>query len=139
MTIHFRPTYRPTPAGARTERAIVRLLQEQGIRATKISRAWCAGADLRVPILGVDRAVEVKCCAAGFSQRYDWLKQRDVLIVKVDRQEPSVVLRISVAAEIAKGSDVIRNFPAKGNIAGRAAACIRSANFKMRLPTRPVL
>jgi hypothetical protein len=102
MTLHFHPTCRPTPAGARTERAIVRLLQEQGIAATKISRAWCVGADLCVPILGVDRGVEVKCCAAGFRQLYDWLKQRNVLIVKADRQEPLVVLRMSLTTEIAK-------------------------------------
>ena len=88
--------------GARTERAIVRLLQRQRIPAKKISRAWCVGADLCVPILGVDRGVEVKCCAAGFSQLYDWLNQRDVLIV--NRQEPLVVLRMSLATEIAKGT-----------------------------------
>jgi hypothetical protein len=87
--------------GARTERAIVRLLQAQGIAATKISRAWCAGADLHAQILGVDRAVEVKCRAAGFNQLYDWLDERDVLIVKADRQEPLVVLRMSLAAMIA--------------------------------------
>jgi hypothetical protein len=76
--------------GARTERAIVRLLQGQGVLAKKM------------PILGVDRGVEVKCCAAGFSQLYDWLNQRDVLIV--NRQEPLVVLRMSLATEIAKGT-----------------------------------
>lgn len=88
--------------GARTERAIVRLLRAQGIAASKISRAWCAGADLCVHILGVNRAVEVKCRAAGFSQLYDWLNGRDILIVKSDREEPLVVLRMSLAAEIAK-------------------------------------
>lgn len=67
----------------------------------KISRAWRADADLRVPILNVDRAVEVKC-RAGFRQLYDGLNQRDVLIVKADRQEPLVVLRMSLATEIAK-------------------------------------
>ena len=55
-----------------------------------------------MPILGVDRAVEVKCRSAGFSQLYDWLNDRDVLIVKADRQEPVVVVRLSLAAEIAK-------------------------------------
>jgi len=54
--------------GARTERAVVRLLQGQGVPAKKISRAWCVDADLYVPILGVDRGVEVKCRFAGFSQ-----------------------------------------------------------------------
>jgi hypothetical protein len=108
--------------GARTERAIVRLLQDQGVPAKKISRAWCAGADLRVPILGVDRAVDIKCRAAGFRQLYGWLDGREVLVVKADRQQPLVVLPLSLAAEIAKGGDATRNFPAKGTIAGRAAA-----------------
>jgi hypothetical protein len=53
-------------------------------------------------LLGSDRAVEVKCRAAGFSQLYDWLNARDVLIVKGDRQEPLVIVRLSLAADIAK-------------------------------------
>lgn len=62
--------------GARTECAIVRLLQASGIEATKISGAWLPGADLRLPI------------------------------VKADRQEPLVVLRMSLAAQIAtSGND----------------------------------
>jgi Holliday junction resolvase len=88
--------------GNRTERAIVRLLQAQGIAATKISGMYKPGADISMSLLGSDRAVEVKCRAAGFRQLYDWLHQRDVLIVKSDRQEPLVVVRLSLAAEIAK-------------------------------------
>jgi hypothetical protein len=88
--------------GVRAERAIVRLLQEQGIVADKISGMYKPGADLPVPLLAVDRAVEVKCRAAGFRQLYDWLNGRDVLIVKADRREPLVVVRLSLAAEIAK-------------------------------------
>ena len=41
----------------------------------------------------------MKCRAAGFRQLHDWLHRRDVLI---DRQEPLVVVRLSLAAEIAK-------------------------------------
>jgi hypothetical protein len=110
VTLHFDPNRpkqrmsgrRSRDTGARSERATVRLLQRQGIPAKKISRAWCVGADLCVPILGVDRGVEVKCCAPDFSQHYDWLIQRDLLIVKADRQERLVVVRMSLAAEIAK-------------------------------------
>jgi hypothetical protein len=88
--------------GARTERAIVRLLQDQGIAAEKISGMYKPGADLSVPVLGVDRAVEVKCRADGFRELYGWLDERDILIVKADRREPLVILRLSLAAEIAK-------------------------------------
>jgi hypothetical protein len=55
-----------------------------------------------VPLLAVDRAVEVKCRATGFRQLYDWLNGRDLLIVKADRREPLVIVRLSLAAEIAK-------------------------------------
>ena len=88
--------------GARAERAIVRLLQRQGIVAEKISGMYKPGADLCVPLLAVDRAVEVKCRATGFRQLYDWLNGRDLLIVKADRREPLVIVRLSLAAEIAK-------------------------------------
>ena len=90
--------------GARTERAIARLLQAQGIAATKISGMYKPGADICVPLLGVDRPVEVKCRATGFAQLYGWLDGRDILILKADRQEPLVVLRLSLATEIAKGT-----------------------------------
>ena len=85
--------------GARTERAIARLLQGQGIAATKISGMYKPGADICGPLLGT--AVEVKCRAAGFRQFRDWLNERDLRIVKADRQEPLVVLHLSLAAEIA--------------------------------------
>ena len=88
--------------GARAERAIVRLLQGQGIMAEKISGMYKPGADLRVPLMGRDLCVEVKARADGFGELYCWLHQRDVLIVKADRQEPLVVVRLSLAAEIAK-------------------------------------
>jgi len=90
--------------GARTERAIVRLLQGQGIAATKISGMYKPGADLSVPVLGADRAVEVKCRADGFRELYGWLDSRDVLIVKADRREPLVVVRLSLAAEITRAN-----------------------------------
>ena len=46
---------------------------------------------------GVDRAVEVKCRAAGFKQFCDWLDKHDVLIAKSDRLEPLVAVRLSLA------------------------------------------
>jgi len=47
--------------GNRVERAIVRLLQAQGFAAEKVSRMYRPGADISVPLLGIDRDVEVKC------------------------------------------------------------------------------
>jgi hypothetical protein len=88
--------------GGLTERAIVRLLRAQGVVATKINGIYKPSADISMALLGTDRAVEVKCRAAGFKELYTWLNDRDVLIVKADRQEPLVVLRMSLAAEIAQ-------------------------------------
>jgi hypothetical protein len=51
---------------------------------------------------GAEVCVKVKARADGFRELYCWLNQRDVLIAKGDRQEPLVVTRPSLAAEIAK-------------------------------------
>ena len=49
---------------------------------------------------GRDLCLEVKARADGFPELYGWLNGRGVLIVKADRQEPLVVVRLSLAAEI---------------------------------------
>jgi hypothetical protein len=77
-------------------------LRGQGVAAANISRVYKPVAKRSMPLLGTHSAVEVKSRATGFAQLYDWLNDRDVLIGKADRQEPSVVLRLSLAAEIAK-------------------------------------
>jgi hypothetical protein len=97
----------PAPRkGNRLERALVRLLQAHGFDAARVPLSGTAGGrfsgDLAVPVLGRDLCVEVKARAAGFRELYSWLDRRDVLIVKADRQEPLVVVRPSLAAEIAK-------------------------------------
>jgi hypothetical protein len=74
-----------------------------GARAV-VRRGWCwrCAGDIVLPLLGRDLCVEVKARADGFRELYCWLNQRDVLIVKADRQEPLVVVRLSFATEIAK-------------------------------------
>jgi hypothetical protein len=88
--------------GARTDRAICSIAAGKGYRGERIFRMYKRGSDLHMPSLGVDCAVEVKRLATGFTQLYDWLNGHDTLIVKADRQEPLVILRMSLAAEIAK-------------------------------------
>jgi Holliday junction resolvase len=89
--------------GARSERAIARLLQAQSFAATKISRAYQAGHD-RELLLGDDRMLRIECKARanGFRELYSWLNERDILILKADRREPLVVVRLSLAADIAR-------------------------------------
>src|SRR5882724_9686292 len=95
--------------GNRAERAIVRYLQERGFAAERVPLSGSAGGsylgDLTVPVIGVDRVVEVKVRATGFRQLYDWLIDRDILIVRADRNEPLVVLPLKLAAEIASAAD----------------------------------
>ena len=94
--------------GARTERGIVNALKASGIAAVRVPLSGAVGGrfggDIVLPLMGRDLCVEVKARADGFRELYSWLNQRDVLIVKADRQEPLVVLRMSLAAEIAEGT-----------------------------------
>lgn len=91
--------------GNRAERAIVRYLQDHGFAAERVPLSGSAGGsylgDLTVPVIGVERVVEVKCRADGFRELYKWLIDRDILIVRADRSEPLVVLPLKLAAEIA--------------------------------------
>jgi Holliday junction resolvase len=92
--------------GARTERAIVHALQGHGFAAARVPLSGSIGGrfggDVVTPFNGRDLCLEVKARADGFRELYGWLEDRDVLIVKADRQEPLVVVRLSLAAEIAK-------------------------------------
>lgn len=87
----------------------MRFLQERGFAAEKISGMYKPGADVTVPVGGRDLQVEVKCRQNGFREPYTWLIDRDVLIMKADRQEPLVVLRLSLAAEIAQAAERSRS------------------------------
>jgi hypothetical protein len=55
--------------------------------------------------LGIDRKVEVKVRGNGFNRLYDWLEGNDFLVVRSDRKEPLVVLRMKFAAEIAAAAE----------------------------------
>jgi hypothetical protein len=60
--------------------------------------------DIVLPLMGRDLCLEAKARADGFRELYGWLDQRDVLIVKADRQEALVVVRLSLAIEIAQAT-----------------------------------
>jgi hypothetical protein len=87
--------------GATEERALVRFLQQRGFAAEKVSRTGYRGPDLSVPLLGIDRAVEVKARGNGFATLYRWLGNADLLIVRANRREPLVVVPLWLASEIA--------------------------------------
>jgi Holliday junction resolvase len=95
--------------GGRTERHVVHFLQEHGFSAERVPLSGAAhgrfGGDVSVPLLNVDRRVEVKCRATGFRQLYGWLSGADFLVVKSDRREMLVVLPLRLAIEIARAAE----------------------------------
>ena len=95
--------------GNRTERAIVRLLQERGLAAERVPLSGAVrgrfGGDVSVPVLGKDLRCEVKCRGGGFRRLYDWLDGADVLILRADRRGLLVVVPIELAAEVAMAAE----------------------------------
>ena len=95
--------------GNRAERALVRLLQDHGFAAERVPLSGSAGGryvgDFTLPILGLDRTVEVKVRARGFAQLYDRLDERDMLVVRADRRNPLVVIPLPLAVEIAAAAE----------------------------------
>jgi Holliday junction resolvase len=103
----------PRQKGNRVERFLVNLLQERGFAAERIPLSGAAGGsfkgDVTVALLGVDRTAEVKARKHGFQQLYQWLDGNDLLIVKQDRAEPIVIIKLTLAVEIAAAAE--RNKP----------------------------
>jgi hypothetical protein len=91
--------------GARTERSLVNAMQSHGA-AVRVLLSGAVGdrfaGDVLLPMMGRDFCVALTARADGFRELYRWLDQRDVLIVKADRQKPLVIVWLSLAAEIAK-------------------------------------
>ena len=111
--------------GAAEERAMVRYLQARGFAAEKSSRAGYRGPDLTVPLLGIERVVEVKCRANGFRELYAWLTDRDILIVRANRREPLCILPMWLASEIAAEAE---GFARKDIKSERAFASTKELN-----------
>jgi Holliday junction resolvase len=99
----------PKQKGDRAERLVVSLYQAAGFAAERTLKAGATPGrtlnthDVTVPLNGIDRRIEVKCRAAGFSQVYRWLIDAGNfgLVVKADRREPLIVLRLQDAIDIA--------------------------------------
>src|SRR3954470_5054074 len=86
--------------GARTERAVVKALRDEGVAAERIPLSGAVGgrfsSDITVPILGRDVKVEVKCRADGFREIYRWLGSENYgLVIKADRLRPLIVLALA--------------------------------------------
>jgi hypothetical protein len=53
----------------------------------------------------VDKRFECKCRAAGFVEIYKWLAEHYGLVIRSDRNQPLVVLRLRDFAELAIRAD----------------------------------
>ena len=85
----------PRQKGDRLERAVVRTLQEAGVDAKRVPLSGSAAGypgDVVATLAG--RELTLECKARKASPLYGWLADRDALIVKADRQEPLVALRL---------------------------------------------
>ena len=98
--------------GDRAEREAVNLLQEFGISAERVPLSGSSGgrysADIAVPVLGIDRKLECKCRGSGFVSLYRWLAPVYGLVLRADRAEPLIVLRLKDFAELAIAADKSR-------------------------------
>ena len=85
------------------ELAVAKVLQANGFSAAKISRAYQAGHDIVLSLTVAISVRTVKARADGFQCAvFAGSTSRDLLIVKADRQEPLVILRLSLATQIVK-------------------------------------
>jgi hypothetical protein len=92
--------------GIRNELMVAHQLQEAGFAATRVPLSGGAGGkfsgDVTFPLFGLDRKLEVKSRATGFSQIYTWLADNYGLIIRRDRDTPLLVIRLADAIAVAK-------------------------------------
>jgi hypothetical protein len=92
--------------GSGFELEVVKILQEQGIAAEKVPLSGAAGGsftgDIDCPVRGIDRKLECKRRRRQFSTIFGWLGGNYGLVVRDDRTEPLVILRLADFAELAK-------------------------------------
>ena len=92
--------------GSRFERAVVKLLNALGIAAERVPLSGSAGGsfsgDIKAELFGKPFVIEAKARGAGFKQLYDWLEGRDALVLRADRKEALVVLKMSEAERIVR-------------------------------------
>jgi hypothetical protein len=95
--------------GGRMERSVVKVFQDNGVGAERVPLSGASGgrfsADITVPILGRDVKLECKVRASGFRTIYGWLSDNYGLVVKADRAEQLIVLRLEDFAHLARLSD----------------------------------
>lgn len=95
--------------GSRFEREVVDILQDCGIAAAeRVPLSGSAGGsftgDIDCPVQGIDRKLECKRRRRGFATLYGFLGSNYGLVVRDDRTEPLVVMRLRDFAELARAA-----------------------------------
>lgn len=96
----------PRQKGDRLERAVVNQLQAAGLAAKRVPLSGSVQGypgDVSVTLAGRELCVEVKS-RKDFKTLYGWLENRDALILKADRKDPLLVLRLDDVLELIEGS-----------------------------------
>lgn len=92
----------PRQKGNRVEREVVKQLQGAGLDAKRVPLSGSAAGypgDVCVKLKGRELCVEVKA-RADFKTLYGWLQGRDALVLKADRREPLIVIRLQDLLDI---------------------------------------
>lgn len=95
----------PRQKGDRAERDLVKRLQAAGLDAKRVPLSGSAKGypgDVAVRLGDRELCLEVKS-RADFKTLYGWLEHRDALVLKADRKDPLVVLKLSDALTLLEG------------------------------------
>ncbi len=96
----------PRRKGDRVERLVLAELKAAGLEAKRVPLSGSAigyPGDLSVTFGARKRCVEVKA-RADFRTLHSWLEGRDALILKADRRNPLLVVRLADVLELLKVS-----------------------------------
>jgi Holliday junction resolvase len=99
--------------GQRNERQLVNLLKDAGLDATRVplsGMGHSSGGEFSGDIVvrlasGQLLRFEAKIRQNGFVQTYQWLGNHDALIIRADRREALVVVRLDHYAELLRAAD----------------------------------
>lgn len=92
----------PKQKGDRLERLVVSLLRAHGLDAKRVPLSGSAAGypgDVSVTLAGHELCLECKS-RKDFTTLYGWLEHRDALILKGDRKDALLVVRLKDALEV---------------------------------------
>jgi len=96
----------PARKGTRVERKLVRLLCELGLPCARVPLSGALGGaysgDIDIELHSRIAKASVKG-RHQFITLHEWLGSNELLILKADYQDPLVVMRASLFAELARG------------------------------------